>query len=85
MTKTVFIIHRVGVYRHACGGVFSNAAKARVAADYLADEDVDDHHTYEVVPHVLDQGPVLDREGGYSPRVVEADPVYRVCKPGRIT
>lgn len=82
----VYVVFREAVYRHACGGVFETLEAAKAAADFLAEEDADDHHTYQVVPFRLNAIPSLVKsEGGWgcqSPAIGEADPVYAVCKTG---
>jgi len=50
----VFVVFKVAVYRHECGGVFSTLKAARVAALQLINGERDDHHDYEVVPFELD-------------------------------
>jgi hypothetical protein len=46
-------VFQEGVYRHSCGGVYDSEERAIAAADRIAVADVDDYHTYDVVPFTL--------------------------------
>lgn len=50
----IFIVHKEGVYRHECGGVFSSLELAIAACKQIHTGDRDDYHSYEVRQHVLD-------------------------------
>lgn len=45
----VYAVFQEAVYRHGCFGIFDSADMAVDVARALADADIDDHHTYEVV------------------------------------
>lgn len=55
MSTQLFVVFRLGVYRHQCGGVFSTQDLAETAAKALLAGEKDDYHQYQVVPFVLDQ------------------------------
>lgn len=76
----VFAVFKQGVYRHECGGVFSTKDLAVAQADFLARNDYDRYHDYEVVPFNLDDAPphVQSRWGAEIP---ESAVVYSVNKP----
>ena len=63
----VYAVFKYAIYRHQCGGIFTSLDLATQAAISLRDGEIDSHHSYEVVPFVLDekteQTPVT--EGGY--------------------
>lgn len=81
----VYAVFRQAIYRHACAGIFSTLDGAISCADTMANDDGDDHHSYEVVPFELDKLPQIpdsERRKGSSPEILESLPVYTVCKSG---
>lgn len=50
----LFIVHKKGVYRHECGGVFSSLDLAISSCNKLHEGDRDSYHAYEVRAHELD-------------------------------
>lgn len=73
----VFAVFREGVYRHQCGGVFSSREAAICVADKLAANDVDDWHTYDVVPYTIDSAsPVGDSSFRSSPQIIESKAIH---------
>lgn len=51
----VYAVFKEAVYRHECGGIFTNADDAVAAAELLRDGEPDGHHCYTVVPFYLDE------------------------------
>ena len=51
----VYAVFKYCNYRHQCGGIFTSLDSAIQAAMSLRDGERDDHHSYEVVPFILDQ------------------------------
>ena len=48
--RTVYAVFQEGVYRHQCGGIFTELKDAEEAALALIKAERDDWHHYEVVP-----------------------------------
>ena len=59
----LFVVFKVGVYRHECGGVFSLQGGAEASARRLLRGEPDDHHYYEVVPFTVDVASMQDARG----------------------
>lgn len=80
----VYAVFQSAVYRHSCGGIFSTLDASQRCADACAEGDGDDHHSYEVVPFVLDaRTATIGRgESAWPPSqwYDEANPVYRAQK-----
>lgn len=51
----VYAVFKEGVYRHECGGIFSTLEKAKKAAIYYYDNDIDHHHSYDVIGFNIDE------------------------------
>ena len=66
----VYAVFKHAVYRHQCGGIFTDIDLAMKAAISLRDGERDSHHSYEVVPFILDekteQTPVITTEGSWG-------------------
>jgi len=62
----VYAVFKYCNYRHQCGGIFTDLDLAMQAAISLRDGERDSHHSYEVVPFILDekaeQTPVTDKD-----------------------
>lgn len=69
MSMRVFVVFKVAVYRHECGGVFTTFEDARTAALTLIAGERDDHHQYEVVPFELDAATTQTRKENRSGNV----------------
>jgi len=81
---TVYAVFRQGQYRHECGGIFTDPDRAVKCAEALAEADVDNHHSYDVVPFNLDEslevgGVRLYMRGG-SPKISEREPIFSASK-----
>ena len=50
----VYLVFRVGVYRHECAGVFSTQELAEQTARRCLEEEHDDYHAYEILQFDLD-------------------------------
>jgi len=88
MNDLLYVVFKVAVYRHECGGVFLTLDKARQAAEELREGEKDDHHSYEIVAFELDkkteQTPLIEKVG-YQGRkyftggdLIEADVIQDV-------
>lgn len=78
-SKTVYAVYRKGTYRHECCGIYSDSERAIRAAQFFAKSDTDSHHSYQVVPNILNNVPGIrptDPMLYASPEIVEADPIY---------
>jgi hypothetical protein len=81
---TMYVVFQEGVYRHACGGVFSSLELAQRSADALKAHEPDNYHQWTVVPFELDVIVEKEAETAYTapgdPSKVES------CgfRPGRI-
>jgi len=49
----VYAVFKDGVYRHECYGIFDTESEAKSGAEFAAKNDIDDYHTYEVLPFTM--------------------------------
>lgn len=78
----VYAIFQQAVYRHDCFGIYDDPQRACDEAKRLAQEDVDCHHSYDVVPFELNSTLRWDREPErFCARyAVEEEPIARYRK-----
>ena len=81
----LFVVHKEGIYRHECGGVFSEYSRAVDAAIALANGDTDSYHTYEVRQYFLNvvtaQEPFrVESYGRFGGEMTEADVLFKTEK-----
>ena len=81
----LFVVHKEGVYRHECGGVFSEYSRAVEAAIALASGDRDSYHAYEVRHYILNvvtQQDAVRQEsyGQWGGDLVESDALFSTKK-----
>ena len=48
--KLIYLVIKTSVYRHDIFGAFEELEQARMLADKLASSDLDNHHSYDVIP-----------------------------------
>lgn len=48
--KTIYIVIKTSVYRHDIFGAYEDLNDAKTLADQLASTDIDNHHSYDVLP-----------------------------------
>lgn len=71
----VYAVFKEGVYRHQCGGVFGTVQEAIIAASELAQEDVDNYHSYDVYGFEL--GKKLYKQGN---KIIQPNSLYSARK-----
>jgi hypothetical protein len=76
----VYMVFRVGIYRHECGGIYTHKDRAIEVARVLIAAENDDHHHYEIVPFQFDTQPELveNRLHPHMPGFMEMDTVAYV-------
>jgi hypothetical protein len=71
----LYAVFKEAVYRHECGGIFATLDDAVIAADTLAENDVDNHHIYQVYDFTLNR---INRQ--IKGKIVEAPSLYSIRK-----
>lgn len=71
-----YALFREGVYRHECGGIFTDLDQARDAIKILRAKEPDNYHTWECVPFEPNKiTPVYHNEEIYTYSVDEPDSI----------
>lgn len=76
---TLYVLVQHGVNIRAIGGIFSDLATAKRVAVEAAKADVDNYHTYELLPFELNTTRPFDADGCF-PRFISPVPVWYCSK-----
>ncbi len=74
----LFAVFKEGAFRHECGGIFDDQAKAIAAAREFALGETDGYHSYDVVPFTLNV--VSKRNFDHRDHLVESEPLFSTDK-----
>ena len=78
--KIIYLVIKTSVYRHDIFGSFEDLDKAKSLADDLAITDIDNHHSYDVIPVPLNDHYEISRNSTSGNETDEDIAVYSATK-----